>query len=52
MHTRPLNLMEAQAAATVAKLAVPTEKREYTLAELFNQNKRQSVRTIGFGVRH
>jgi len=52
MHTRPLNLTEAQAAAKVANLPVPSEKREYTLAELFNQNKRQSVRTIGFGVRH
>lgn len=52
MHTRVLNLNEAQAAAKVAGLPAPTEKREYTLAELFNQNKRQSVRTIGFGVRH
>jgi len=52
MHTRPLNLTEAQAAAKVAGLPVPTEKREYTLAELFNQNKTRRIRTMGFGVRH
>lgn len=52
MHTRPLNLTEAQAAAKVAGLPIPTEKREYTLAELFNQNKETRVRTMGFGVRH
>lgn len=52
MHTRPLNLTEAQAAAKVAGLLIPTEKREYTLAELFNQNKESRVRTMGFGVRH
>jgi hypothetical protein len=52
MHTRPLNLTEAQAAARVANLPVPTEKREWTLAELFNQGKQINVRTIGFGVRH
>jgi hypothetical protein len=52
MHTRPLNLTEAQAAAKVANLPVPTEKREYTLAELFNQGKTVKVRTMGFGVRH
>lgn len=52
MHTRPLNLTEAQAAAQVAGLPIPIEKREYTIAELFNQGKRQQVRTIGFGARH
>jgi len=52
IHTRPLNLTEAQAAARVAGLSVPTERKEYTLAELFNQGKRQTIRTMGFGVRH
>lgn len=49
LHTRALNLTEAQAAAKVAGLPIPIEKREYTLAELFNGNKRQNVRSIGFG---
>ncbi len=52
MHTRELDLNEAQAAAKVAELPIPTEKRLYTLAELFNQGKRVKVRTIGFGARH
>ena len=52
MHTRVLNLVEAQAAARAANLPIPTEKREYTLAELFNQGKRSQVRTFGFGARH
>jgi len=57
MHTRPLNLTEAQTAAKVAGLPIPDEKevmlsRQYTLAELFNQGKKVSVRTIGFGARH
>jgi len=51
MHTRPLNLTEAQAAAKVAKLPIPIEKREYTVAELFNQGKNIQLRTIGFGTR-
>ncbi len=52
IHTRPLNLAEAQVAAQVANLPVPTERKEYTLAELFNSGKRTTIRTMGFGVRH
>lgn len=52
MRTRELNLTEAQAAAKVADLPIPLEKREYSLAELFNGGERQSIRRIGFGVRH
>lgn len=52
LHTRALNLVEAQAAAKVASLPVPMEKREYTIAELFNQGKKSQVRTVGFGARH
>lgn len=52
MHTRPLNLAEAQAAAKVSGLPIPIEKREYTIAELFNQGKSSSIRTMGFGARH
>jgi hypothetical protein len=49
LHTRPLNLTEAQAAAKVCKLPVPTRKQEYTLAELFNQGTQQyTSRGIGF----
>lgn len=49
VHTRPLNLSEAQAAAKVAKLPIPTERREYTLAELFNQEAGQrNVRRVGY----
>jgi len=52
VHTRPLNLAEAQTAAEVADLPIPFEKREYTIAELFNQGKNIPVRTLGFGARH
>ena len=52
LHTRLLNLQEAQAAANAAGLPVPMEKREYSIAEIFNQGKAQRVRTVGFGVRH
>ena len=45
-------MAEAQAAAKVAGLPIPVEKREYTIAELFNQGKKAQVRTIGFGARH
>jgi len=48
VHTRPLNLPEAQAAAKVAELPVPSQKGEYTLAELFNQGFRPKARQIGF----
>lgn len=51
LHTRALNLTEAQAAAKKANLAIPTEKREYTLAELFNQRQAASVRRVGFSGR-
>ena len=52
VHTRALNLTEAQAAAKVAGLPIPMEKREHTLAELFNRGRGAQVRTVGFGVRH
>lgn len=48
LHTRALNLTEAQAAARAAKLPVPMEKREYTLAELFNQRQGIAPRRVGF----
>lgn len=49
LHTRALNLDEAQAAARAAGLPVPLQRGEYTLAQLFNQSKKQaSVRSIGF----
>lgn len=50
-HTRALNLAEAKAAAVVAGVKEPTEHRDYTLAELFN-NKTSQIRTFGFGVKH
>jgi hypothetical protein len=52
VHTRPLNLTEAQAAAKVANVPIPTQKGEYTLAELFNQGYRPKTRQIGFGSRN
>lgn len=48
VHTRPLNLTEAQAAAKVAGLLIPVEKGEYTLADLFNNGPKHKTRTIGF----
>lgn len=51
VHTRLLNLTEAQAAAKVANLPAPTEKGEYSLAELFNQGYRPKTRQVGFGTR-
>lgn len=48
VHTRPLNLPEAQAAARVAGVPIPAEKGEYTLAELFNQGFRPKSRRVGF----
>lgn len=47
VHTRLLNLAEAQAAAKAANLPVPMDRREYAIAELFNQGKAQKVRKIG-----
>jgi len=52
LHTRTLNLTEAQAAARAAGLPIPMEKKEYTIAEIFNQGKGGKVRSVGFGVRH
>jgi hypothetical protein len=49
LHTRPLDLTEAQAAARACKLPIPTKKQQYTLAELFNQGTQQyPSRGIGF----
>lgn len=48
VHTRALNLPEAQAAAKVAEVPIPTETGEYTLAELFNQGYRPKSRRVGF----
>lgn len=48
VKTRELDLNEAQAAARAAGLIVPTEKRLYSLAELFNQGQGSRVRKIGF----
>lgn len=48
LHTRLLNLSEAQAAAKVANLPIPTEKKEHSLAELFNRGQGGEVRRIGF----
>lgn len=51
LHTRALNLAEAQEAAKVAGIPIPVEKRDggYTVADLFNQDsKRHEPRTIGF----
>lgn len=49
LHTRPLNLTEAQAAAKVCDLPIPTQKKEYTLAELFNQSTQVAApRRVGF----
>lgn len=49
VKTRELNLEEAQAAARVANLPIPMERREYTLAQLFNMGSREhSVRMAGF----
>lgn len=48
LHTRLLNLSEAQAAAKVANLPIPTEKKEHSLAEIFNRGQGGEVRRIGF----
>ena len=52
LHTRLMNLTEAQAAARAANLPIPMEKREFSLAEIFNQGKKVKIRTVGFGARH
>jgi len=49
LHTRLLNLTEAQAAARACGLLVPLDKKEYSLAELFNPETRTvQTRRIGF----
>jgi SpoVK/Ycf46/Vps4 family AAA+-type ATPase len=48
LHTRPLNLAEAQAAAKAAGLPIPMERHEYTLADLFHQGSVNKVRSMGF----
>lgn len=49
IHTREMNLLEAQAAAKAANLPIPMEKKEYTLAELFNRGQKGVIqRRVGF----
>lgn len=49
VHTRALNFSEAQAAAKVAGQPIPLDRRDYTLAELFNQQtSTPSLRRVGF----
>lgn len=49
VHTRPLNLDEAKAAAKAAGIPIPVERGEYTIADLFNKNTiNPNVRRIGF----
>ena len=48
IHTRLLNMDEAQAAAKKADLSIPVERREYSLAELFNRSaSKPAIRRIG-----
>lgn len=46
--TRTLNLAEAKAVAKVANLKLPTERHEYTLAELFHNTISPETRKAGF----
>lgn len=48
VQTRKLDLNEAVAAAKAAHLQIPTEKRLYSLAELFNRGQGAAVRRMGF----
>lgn len=48
LHTRPLTVTEAQAVAKAYNLPVPIEKKEYTLADLFNQGQGGKRRSVGF----
>jgi len=50
IKTRELDLTEAQAAARVAGLPIPIGKKQYTIAELFNQEQpaRVQVWRVGF----
>lgn len=52
LHTRLMNLTEAQAAARAAGKPIPYERKEYSLAEIFNQGKQMKIRQVGFGARH
>ena len=47
-QTRMLNLVEAKAVAQVAGLKLPTERHEYSLAEIFNNAVAPEVRKVGF----
>jgi hypothetical protein len=48
LRTRPLNLQEAQAVAKAAQLGIPSDRHEYTLAELFNNAQGPAIRKVGF----
>ena len=48
LHTRELNFHEAQDAARAAGMPIPQEKREYALAEIFNQGKTVKIKKVGF----
>jgi ATPase family associated with various cellular activities (AAA) len=49
LHTRSLDLNEAQAAARACQLPIPVSREQYTLAQLFNQQaKSHQTRGIGF----
>lgn len=49
MLTRALDLKEAQEASKVGGFPTPTERKQYTLADLFNQGKTKAgVRRIGY----
>jgi hypothetical protein len=52
LQTRLLNLSEAQAAAKAANLPIPIEKKEYSVAQLFNQSNGVHLPSFGFGVNH
>lgn len=47
-QTRTLNLAEARAVASVANLSLPTERHEYSLAEIFNNAIAPESRKVGF----
>jgi|SRR5882672_1990159 len=46
--TRELTYQEAQIAATVAGLQVPSDNKDYTLAELFHRNSGGKISKMGF----
>ncbi len=50
IQTSELTLVEAQAAARVGGLPIPTEQRRYSLAEIFNPHtKGAQVKRFGIG---